>query len=57
MQRDQKKIGEPIGWTPESEVDHYCICPGCGATIDMRDLEMALQHAGELPHGPGAKRD
>jgi hypothetical protein len=49
-------VGKPLDWTPESEADHFCICPGCGALIDMRDLGMALDHAGELPHGPGIKR-
>ncbi len=44
-------LGKPAGWSPESEVDHYCVCPGCGALIDMRDLGMAIDHAGELPHG------
>ena len=52
-----KIIGEPVGWTPETDTDHYCVCPGCGALVDMRDLGMALQHAGELPHGPGIKRN
>ena len=46
-------IGEPAGWTPESDLDHFMVCPGCGAIIDMRDLGMAFQDAGELPHGPG----
>jgi hypothetical protein len=31
-------------------------CPGCGEWIDIRDLGMAFQHAGELPDGPGIKR-
>lgn len=30
--------------------------PGCGEWIDCRDLGMAFEHAGELPHGPGVKR-
>ena len=31
-------IGKPAGWTPESDLDHFVVCPGCGALIDMRDL-------------------
>ena len=54
--REPCSIGVPIGWSPESEADHYMVCPGCGALIDMRDLGMALGHAGELPHGPGVIR-
>lgn len=46
-------IGQPKGWIPESEADHYTQCPGCKEWIDMRDLGMAFQHAGPLPHGPG----
>lgn len=46
-------LGQPNGWKPDSELDHFTQCPGCGAWIDMRDLGMALAHAGELPHGPG----
>jgi hypothetical protein len=49
-------IGQPNGWTPESEADHFMRCPGCGEWIDCRDLGMVFQHAGELPHGPGIKR-
>jgi hypothetical protein len=49
-------IGKPAGWTPESDLDHFMVCPGCGAVIDMRDLGMALQHAGELPRGPGVPK-
>ena len=43
-------IGRPNGWVPDSEADHFVRCPGCGAWIDMRDLGMALEHAGPLPH-------
>ena len=49
-------IGKPAGWTPLSDLDHFMVCPGCGAIIDMRDLGMAFQHAGELPHGPGVQK-
>ena len=35
-------IGKPAGWTPESDLDHFMVCPGCGAIIDMRDFGMAL---------------
>jgi hypothetical protein len=48
--RRGEHIGKPTGWTPESEADHYCRCPGCGAWIDMRDLAQAFEHAGPLPH-------
>jgi hypothetical protein len=49
-------IGKPSGWTPENDLDHFMVCPGCGAVIDMRDLGIAFQHAGELPHGPRAQK-
>jgi hypothetical protein len=49
-------IGQPSGWTPEAEADHFVQCPGCGEWVDMRDLGMALQHAGELPNGAGVRR-
>lgn len=45
-------VGVPTGWVPDGEADHFGICPGCDALIDMRNLAMALDHAGELPHGP-----
>jgi hypothetical protein len=51
-----KIIGQPKDWTPEGDADHFMQCPGCGDWIDMRDLGMAFQHAGEFPHGPGIKR-
>jgi hypothetical protein len=43
-------IGQPNGWVPESEADHFMQCPGCGGWFDMRDLGWALEHAGPLPH-------
>jgi hypothetical protein len=49
-------IGKPADWMPGSDLDHFMVCPGCGAIIDMRDLGMAFQHAGELPHGTGVQK-
>jgi hypothetical protein len=43
-------IGEPKGWTPESEADHFMKCQDCGGWIDMRDLGMVFEHDGPLPH-------
>jgi hypothetical protein len=43
-------FGQPKGWVPESEFDHFMQCPACGGWIDMRDLGMVLEHAGPLPH-------
>ncbi len=48
-------LGHPDGWTADTEFEHYMRCPGCGLWVDMRDLGMVLDHAGELPHGPGIK--
>ncbi len=42
--------GQPSGWVPASEADHFVQCPGCGAWVDMRDLGMVLDHARPLPH-------
>src|ERR1700730_15173191 len=36
--------GEPIGWTPKSEEDHFCFCPICGWRFDMRDLGEVFDH-------------
>lgn len=55
-EEDADIVGVPSGWLPQSEADHFCVCPGCGALIDMRDLAMALRHAGELPHGSGVSK-
>jgi len=43
-------IGQPNDWVPGTEDDHFMQCPGCDAWSDMRDLGMALDHAGPLPH-------
>lgn len=37
-------IGQPIGWTPERESDHFMLCPVCGEMLDMRRLDQALAH-------------
>lgn len=42
-------------WHPGDETYHLVQCSGCGEWIDMCDLGMAIQHAGELPHGPGIR--
>ena len=36
-----------VGGGPENEADHFTKC-GCGAWVDMRDLEKVLEHVG--PH-------
>lgn len=56
MAKDGANIGQPDGWTPENEADHFMVCPGCGALIDCRDLGVVMAHSGDLPHGPGAER-
>lgn len=52
---EPKIVAAPIGWLPEKEADLYCVCPGCGALIDCRDLGMVMEHAGELPHASAPK--
>lgn len=42
-------IGEPDGWTPSSEADHFIECPVCKERLDMRDLGQALDHWHEGP--------
>lgn len=45
---DEKKIskiiGEPDGWAPARESDHFMLCPVCGGMVDMRRLDQALAH-------------
>ncbi len=48
--------GQPNGWTPESEADHFMQCPECGCWFDMRDMEIVFKHAGPLPH-PNSGRE
>jgi hypothetical protein len=42
-------IGQPNGWKPESDADHFMKCPACGGWFDMRDLGQVLEHGGLLP--------
>lgn len=37
-------IGEPRGWTPLTELEHFMQCPVCGEMLDCRDLAQALKH-------------
>jgi hypothetical protein len=37
-------IGRPEGWTPETEEDHFTVCPVCKQRLDMRDLGQVLDH-------------
>ncbi len=37
-------IGQPSGWTPERERDHFMLCPVSGEMLDMRRLDQALAH-------------
>lgn len=37
-------VGEPDGWTPITELEHFMRCPVCGETLDCRDLGRALKH-------------
>jgi uncharacterized C2H2 Zn-finger protein len=41
--------GKPSGWTPQSELDHFMRCPGCGKIFDMRDLGQAVDHLHDGP--------
>ena len=41
--------GLPLGWKPESELDHFMKCPVCGEVFDMRKLEQAIMHIHEGP--------
>ncbi|UYO38424.1 hypothetical protein KQX62_17065 [Rhodopseudomonas palustris] len=38
------------GWIPESEAGHFMRCPGCGGSIDCRDLSQVFAHEGPLPY-------
>jgi hypothetical protein len=45
-------IGEPHGWTPAGEADHFMRCPDCGEVFDTRDLGQVFDH---IHDGPEAK--
>ncbi|MDB5407711.1 MAG: hypothetical protein JWL84_2623 [Rhodospirillales bacterium] len=40
-------IGERVGGDPADEAEHYQVCPACGQTVDMRDLDAVLHHERE----------
>ena len=44
-------IGQRIGGEPESEAEHFLVCPACGQAFDMRDLSQVLHHETK-GHGP-----
>jgi hypothetical protein len=37
-------IGRRLDGKPESETEHFTICPSCGERFDMRDLGAVLDH-------------
>ena len=39
-----KFAGRPDGWIPDSELDYFVVCPGCGQLVDMRDINQAMAH-------------
>jgi hypothetical protein len=44
-------IGELVGGdVPETETDHFYLCPDCGQAVDARDLGQVLHHE-EPGHG------
>lgn len=51
--------GLPLGWKPESELDHFMKCPVCGEVFDMRNLGQAMEHIhdgpAEIEKGPPAR--
>ena len=48
-------IGKPAGWTPESDLDHFVVCPGCGALIDMRVSGWHFSMLASCPMGPASR--
>lgn len=41
---DKPSQGQPKGWTPKTELEHFMQCPVCQKFFDMRDLSAALDH-------------
>lgn len=50
---DEAKIpgidGEPDGWIPQTELEHFMYCPACHQWFDMRDLANVGLHWHEGP--------
>lgn len=36
--------GQPADGAPADRQSHFTVCPGCGARIDMRDLDEVVRH-------------
>jgi hypothetical protein len=44
MTDDKPSPGQPTGWQPQTELDHFMQCPVCRRFFDMRDLMAVLDH-------------
>lgn len=37
--------GEPYGFVPKSEGDHFSLCEVCGQAFDMRSWDQVMYHS------------
>ena len=51
--RPDTKPGNIIGgWTPESDLDHFMVCPRMRCHHRYARSRNGIEHAGELPQDP-----
>ncbi|MEH2508718.1 hypothetical protein V1291_000072 [Nitrobacteraceae bacterium AZCC 1564] len=53
MTDDKPSPGQPTGWQPQTELEHFMQCPVRGEWFDVRDLEKVLEHWHEGPSVEG----
>jgi hypothetical protein len=46
---DKPSPGQPTGWQPQTELEHFIQCPVCGEWFDCRDLGAAMSHLHDGP--------
>ena len=49
---EKRIIGNPAGWAPNGDLEHFMECPVCFKLFDMRDLDQIFAHW----HGDGPEK-
>lgn len=44
MMIDKPSQGQPKGWKPKTELEHFMECPVCHEVFDMRDPDNIAKH-------------
>jgi hypothetical protein len=44
MSDDKSSPGQPTGWKPQTELEHFMQCPVCQKFFDMRKLDEVMEH-------------